>query len=76
MKIIVWWPQGEDSTCCRWIARSRFAQRFVFLFTETPAGVHHEHPPCHILPPSEIPLRLFLAVLQAQKGNTCFHRIG
>ena len=23
-------------------------------------------PPCHILPPSEIPWRLFLAVLQAQ----------
>ena len=29
-------------------------------------------PPCHILPPSEIPWRLFLAVLQAQKGNTYF----
>ena len=27
---------------------------------------------CHILPPSEIPWRLFLAVLQAQKGNTYF----
>ena len=32
-------------------------------------------PPCHILPPSEIPWRLFLAVLQAQKGSL-FHRIG
>ena len=29
-------------------------------------------PPCHILPPSEIPWRLFLAVLQAQEGNTYF----
>ena len=29
-------------------------------------------PPCHMLPPSEIPWRLFLAVLQAQKGNTYF----
>ena len=27
---------------------------------------------CHILPPSEIPWRLFLAVLQAQKGNVYF----
>ena len=27
---------------------------------------------CHILPPSEIPWRLFLAVLQAQKENTYF----
>ena len=29
-------------------------------------------PPCHILPPSEIPWRLFLTVLQAQKGSTYF----
>ena len=27
---------------------------------------------CHILPPSEIPWRLFLAVLHAQKGDTYF----
>ena len=30
------------------------------------------YPTCHILPPSEIPWRPFLAVLQAQKGNNYF----
>ena len=32
-------------------------------------------PPCHILPPSEIPWRLFLAVLQAQKGYIYFTEV-
>ena len=35
-------------------------------------GGENDSPTCHILPPSEIDVGLFWAVLQAQKGNTYF----
>ena len=33
-------------------------------------------PPCHILPPSEIPWRLLLADFAGSGGKKLFHRIG
>ena len=43
-----------------------------FRVSPNPSGGDIACHTCHILPPSEIPWRLFLAALQAQKGNIYF----
>ena len=40
------------------------------------SGLVSRVPPCHILPPSEIPWRLFLAVSAGSEGEYLFRRIG